>query len=250
MTPISSYTKDNHLRVVLQGPPGSGKSVLAMRFPRPYFIDLDVNLGGPLRWAERTNSALPVGYDVIDRDDEGKPVDPKQRYLRLKKKLEEAAVNPDIDTVVLDSATMLADVLIEEVLRQQGKNKIDDWKDPRQFWGFFFPAGRNFMGILTQMRKHVIMTAHEKLIKNPDGSIAYPIKVSWPGQLGQIIGAFFTDVWRCETESTGAGAATKTSFVIRTMPNYQYELKNSLGLPAVFPFDWKTIETALNSTNK
>lgn len=242
MQPISAYTKDNHLRVVLQGPPGSGKSCLALQFPKPYIIDLDVNLGGPIRWAQRTGGPLPVGYDTVDRDEQGQLVPVPLRYTRLDRLLQEAQANPAIETIVIDSATNLADVLVAETLRKQNKPTMS-----KQEWGFFFTYGKALMGTLTQMRKHIVLTAHEKVNKKEDGSIAYPIKLAWPGQLGQIIGAFFTDVWRCEVQQKQKGLETVYEFVIRTMPDFQYELKNSLGLPPVFKFDWPTIAAQLNN---
>lgn len=241
MQTIDSYAKQSHLRAILQGPPGAGKTDLACAFPKPYFIDLDLNLGGPIRRRRSNNLSLPVGYDTIDRDEQGVLVPLAQRYARLDKCLVDAQANPDIETIVIDSATNLADVLIAETLRKQNKTSMT-----KQEWGFFFSYGKQLMQTLTSMRKHIVLTAHEKVNKKEDGSIAYPIKLAWPGQLGQIIGAFFTDVWRCEVEAKPSGLSVSHEFIIRTMPDFQYELKNSLGLPAKFKFDWKTIETALS----
>jgi enoyl-CoA hydratase/carnithine racemase len=40
--------------VYLGGPRQSGKTTLACNFPAPYFIDIDVNLAGPLRFRKKT----------------------------------------------------------------------------------------------------------------------------------------------------------------------------------------------------
>lgn len=250
MQPITSYSLDDRIRVIIQGPPKSGKSVLSMQFPRPYFIDLDVNLGGPLRYAQRAGVQLPVGYDTVDKDEKGVVVPPQQRYTRLNKLLKEAQENPEIETIVIDSATQLTQILIDEVCRSQGKLSPDDFKDGRQFWGFFGRLGVGVMAALKCMRKHVVLTAHEKINKTADGSIVYPIKVAWPGQLGQIIGAYFTDVWRCETQTIPKGLEKEYKFVVRTMPDAMYELGNGLGLPPVFEFKWDIIAAALAKTNK
>lgn len=250
MQSITSYSLEDRIRVIIQGPPKAGKSVLAMQFPKPYFIDLDVNLGGPLRYASRAGLSLPVGYDVLDKDEKGNEVKPQQRYARLNTLLKAAQENPEIETIVIDSATQLTQVLIDEVCRSQGKLSPDDFKDGRQFWGFFGRLGVGVMAALKSMRKHIVLTAHEKVNKTADGSIVYPIKIAWPGQLGQVIGAYFTDVWRCETVAKPVGMEKEYKFVVRTMPDNMYELGNGLGLPPVFEFKWDIIAAALTKTNK
>lgn len=246
MQSISTYSQSNDkLRLILQGPSGAGKTTVACQFPKPYVIDIDVNLGGTLRFLKERKLQLPLGYNVLDKDEEGKDVPPKQRYLRLAAYLKEAQLNTEIETIVIDSGTTLADVMIEEVLRQQNRNVIGDFKDGRQFWGFFAVLGRHFMGTLSAIRKHIVLIVHERTMTNESGAVVYPVKIAWPGQVGQNIGLFFTNVWRCEVQLTPSGLTTSYKWLIRTMPEFKYELKNSLGLPPVFEFDWATIENKL-----
>lgn len=251
MQPISSYaTEANFLRVVLQGPSGSGKTTLSSQFPGAAIVDVDVNLGGPLRTLKRLGKPLPVGYAMLDYDEDGKPVPLAQRYQRLDKVLIDFQTQESVKTIVIASATKLVDVLIAETLRQQGKPSIESFKDGRQFWNFFAQVCRVFLETLTRMRKHIVLETHEKINKNEMGALVYPIKVNWPGQIGQVIGSFFTDVWRAETEVNGTGINATYKFFIRTMPDMRYELKNGLGLPALFEFNWATIQAALDATAK
>jgi len=245
MQPISSYAKDDHLRLILQGPPGRGKTCLATQFPKAYIIDLDANLGSALDWIRRTGASLPVGYDRVDIDEKGVVVEPKLRYLRLAKLLQEAAANPEIETVVLDSGTALSPIFESEILRQHNKNSIEDWKDGRQFWGFYYKLGVHFMSTLKQMNKHIVMPVHEATNKTADGSVVYPIKIAWPGRLGEMLGAFFTDVWRCEVTASGAGANIQHKYTLRTTPEYMYDLKNSRGLPPIWTFSWPELQARL-----
>ncbi len=247
MQTIDKYPEQNDkLRLLLQGSPGTGKTQLACQFPGAYVIDVDVNLGGPLRYMKQHGLKLPVGYDVLDRNEAGALVPMKDRYTRLNTLLIAAQANPVIETIIIDSATTFADVLIAEVLRMQGKEKMT-----KQEWGFFGNAGRHLLNVLTSMRKHIVFIGHEKINKNEDGSVAYPIKVAWPGQVGQNIGAFFTNVWRCEVERKMVsipgqpGLQSEYHWWVRTMPDHQYELKNTLGIPALFKFDWNIIQAAL-----
>jgi hypothetical protein len=241
MQDINTYTTtEDYIRLILQGEPKSGKSTLACQFPKAYIIDCDVNLGGPLRFLKQHNLPMPVGYDVLDKDEQGKDVPMLSRYTRFAELIDEAQKNEAVGTIVIDSCTSFQDVLLEATKRLQ-----PSIKDARQLWGFFFTYGKELMARLRLMRKHIVLIAHEKLDKLPDGSVAYPYRIAWPGQLGLIMPSFFTDVWRCEVKQTGFNPTAKYEWIVRTMPTYQYKLGNSMDLPDEFKFDWKFIESKL-----
>jgi hypothetical protein len=240
MQDINTYTTTtDYIRLILQGEPKSGKSTLACQFPGAYIIDSDVNLGGPIRYLKEHNLPLPVGYDVLDKNGVA-DIDLSARYVRFQLLMSEAQKNDKIQTIVIDSATSFTDILLAETSRLQ-----PSVKDGRQLWGFFFTYGKELMARLRLFRKHIILIVHEKLDKLPDGSLAYPVRIAWPGQLGGIMASFFTDVWRTEVKMVGYTPNAKYKWVVQTMPSYQYKLGNSLGLPDEFEFDWKLIESKL-----
>lgn len=251
MPDIENYvTEANHVRVVLQGPSGTGKSYVASQFPAPWFFDFDVNLGGVLRTLTAQGKRLPVGFDHIDRDESGKEVPMRSRYARLVEKTDKALADDRVKTFVFDSATKFVDILIEETLRKQNKATIQDYKDLRQFWGFFARSSADFFEILSKVRRHIVLICHEKAKQDEKGNIILPYEVNWPGIAGQIIGAYFTDVWRCEVEKKFVTGEQKWIHQIRTMPDIFYKLKNSFGLPPIFEFNWDIIQKKLNETIK
>lgn len=240
-----SYVLHDKLRLLLQGPAGSGKSDLACNFPKPYFVDIDVNLGGVIRRRAKAKLPMPVGFDFLDKDDVGLPIPMPARYQRLDKLLLAAQANPDVETIVLDSGTTLVDVMMADVLRQQSKSEFT-----KREWGFFAILAKKLLGTLASMRKHVVLICHEKLEKDLNGAVVLPHKIAWPGQVGENLGAYFTNVWRCENKIVPAGLTNSYKFVVRTMPDHRYALKNTLGLPAEFEFDWKLIDNALKGEGK
>ena len=241
MQDINSYTAvEDYIRLILQGEPKSGKTTLACQFPKAYIIDCDVNLGGPLRFLKSKGLPLPVGYDVLDKDETGNDVAMPFRYQRFTKLFSEAQTNPAVGTIVIDSATSFTDVLLAETTRLQ-----PSIKDGRQLWGFFFTYGKELMARLRLIRKHIILIVHERLDKLADGSVVYPYRIAWPGQLGQIMTSFFTDVWHTEVKQVGFPPNAKYEWLVQTMPSFQYKLGNSLDLPAEFEFNWKLIESKL-----
>lgn len=251
MKPVASYSdKDDVLRLLLQGPPKSGKTVLACKFPGAYIIDIDRNLGGVLRYLRDNNLPMPVGYDHVDRDENDALIPLPLRYARLAKLLLAAQENPLVQTIILDSGTTLSDVLIAEALRGQGKATVADFKDGRQFWGHFAVLGKGFMAALSQMRKHIVLICHEKTNKSEKGDVVYPIQIYWPGQVGEILGCFFTNVWRCEATAIPSGVNFTYKHIVRTTMTNKYNLGNTLGLPAEFEFDWKLVEAKLKGGAK
>lgn len=241
MQPITDYsTKEEFIRLLLQGPPGSAKTTTACQFPGAYIVDADVNLGGPLRYIKNHGLSMPMGYDRLDVDEKGVVVPPMARYLRLTKLVEDSEKDPEIKTFVLDSATGVSVIIMDEVKRQQ-----PSLKDGRQVYQFFLQATRDFLAKITLMRKNFVFIAHEKIEQDAMTQITQ-YRIAWPGQLGDYMGAFFTNVWRCEVLSEGF--PPKYKFVIRTMQDTQHHgLKNDLELPASFQFDWKTIQEKMST---
>lgn len=241
MQPTASYaTSDAFIRLLLQGAPGQGKTTLACQFPNAYVADCDLNLGGPLRFLRDHNLTQPVGYDTIDRKEDGTVVQPNMRYQRLAEVLSAAAADASVSTIVIDSATKLDQYIKDHVLRT---NPTKTGAMEMVSWGFYLAFWKDLVAKITAQRKHFVLIAHEKVEKDEvDGALKYFLNI--PGQFGNMAGALFTDVWRAEVASTG-GLAASYKWQIRTMPDYRFQLKNSFGLPALFEFDWKLIEAKL-----
>lgn len=249
-----SYAVSDRMRLLLQGPPGSGKDVVAAQFPKPFVIDIDRNLGNVMRFLDSRNLPKPK-FDFVDTDARGVTIPHNKaiassmaaRYDRLGELLVEAQLDPTVETLVVSSGTTLVDIMIGAVLRQQGKQNISDFKDGRQFWNFFAIAGRHFMATLSEMQKHIVFTVHEKNLTNEEGQVI-STQVAWPGQVGEIIGCFFTQNWRCETE---APANKPVKYLVRTAPTHRHALKQALvGIPDVFEFKWEMVERCLKGGGK
>jgi len=241
MPQISHYdTTDSHLRLLLQGPSGVGKTTLACQFPGAWVLDCDVNLGGPLRWLRSQNKPLPIGYDVIDRKDDGTVVPSNMRLQRLTECAVAAAKLPEVKTLVFDSGTKIADYIKDHVLRT---NPTKSGAFEQSSWLHFYNTWVSLISQVTAARLHCVFIFHEKVDKDEiDGTMKVLINVQ--GQFRDIAGALFTDVWRAEV-SGGSGINPTYKWLIRTMPDYRYNLKNSFGLPPLFEFDWNLIQSKL-----
>lgn len=244
MPTIDQYTvQDAVIRLLLQGPPGSGKTTLACHFPAPWIFDLDRNLAGPLRWLRQHGKKLPIGYDHVDVDEKGQVVPEKDRYERMDRQLQAVQQREDVQTIVIDGGTRLSTMLMDYTKKMQ-----PGVKDGRQLFGFFYQYGATFLDVLTRMRKHIVFIVHEKPVTSEGGALL-GYEIHWPGQLKDVMGGFFTDHWRAETQEVPKGLGpSEYKWNLRTMPNSMFKLKNGLDLPPIFEFNWEKIEQKLKET--
>jgi hypothetical protein len=226
-----TYKSNQSFGLLLLGLPKSGKTNVAMCFPAPYFADCDNNLSS----AVRRFPDKKFWYDIINIDDQGKEVPKEKRWTRLTDNIKLAVADPNIKTIVIDSLSLVADYAIDHICHEQ---KIPVMRI--QDWGSLKNLMTRFVTYLRSTGKMIIVTGHEKYDKDEvSGTILY--RINFPGSLADNIGAFFSDVWRCECEEKGG----KYVYTVRTMPTPRMALGNSLGLPATFEFTWDEIQKKL-----
>lgn len=222
--------------LLLQGPPGGGKTSLSVCFPRPYIISADNNLGGVLRRMKAQAFTKEIFYDLVHLDDEGKDLLPLnslsgiytaqwKRFLAL---LGKSAADPTIDSIIIDNMSSLSDIclrfIMDDVRRLEGKAierlRIQDYQPNQMIWRELCMRARTF-------NKFIVVIAHEEAEKDElTGIVKYKPNVPGAKLQGQL-GGFFSDIWRCETKTVNE----KPVYVVRTQPAPRADLKTSIITP-------------------
>ena len=154
------FTK--RIRCLVIGTSGSGKTHFAHTFPKTYTINCEPGGMDTVAGKVILNKNL-VGYDSYIPADKNEI---KNILIKLKEdmvKVREMAIKGEIETVILDNITYLADTLFiyfsEICPSLDNRGNMDKFAAFRELENWL----RQFMLKLLTMPCHVIVTCHEKL---------------------------------------------------------------------------------------
>lgn len=239
------------LKILLMGREGTRKTTLCLQFPSVYILDCDRNLDGPelmLRKGLKDTAGkqlvppikpdLSYLYESIRYDDAGISLDVEECYNRICDKLKAFKSDPiakDVKTVVVDSLSHVNEFIIRHTLKMQGKLKKTYEMEARDWSPFKSFAYTLLVGRLEEINRTVICTCHEQKVYGPPSqtNLMQPEIIEYEpffqGKMGEMLGAFFTDVWRTELRNAPGGKTEMYLQVTKTpkSPN----LKNSVGMP-------------------
>lgn len=254
MKSLSDFTPRLPQSFLIVGSPGTAKTTLALQLPKPFILDCDDNLSGPVRYLKSLNKLNgPVFFDTPLRLADGKPCPREQQYDRSIALLKEACESPQVETLILDTLTSFTEMMFTKTLIVNGKKLGDNVRtfDPK----FEYAEWHTFLKIFTQTiywlkssGKRICLTAHIEVDKDElTGTLFKFLKC--PGQFRNTISGLFEEVWECYIESTGAGSTAKAVRKVRTSPDARsihLGLKSAAGLGATFDADMDTIINKLS----
>lgn len=216
--------------ILIQGPPGGGKTTLMLQFPDLEYFDLDLNMDGPERFLRKERKLdLSYSYEQIPLKDDGTPRPVEDCYDYLISQLKLCKSSPS-KWVGLDGLTAVNEYIIRKILHEQRKSEME----ARHWQPFKSLALSLLIGTLRHLGKNVLVACHETKLTKPDPKqvmqetvLAY--EPFFQGKVGDMLGAFFTDVWSIKGEAAPGG---RSEFVLSTNKTSLRDLKNSLGLPS------------------
>jgi hypothetical protein len=236
----------NRFALLLIGSPKSGKTNLAFEFPKPLFLDCDMNIDAATRRHPKMVENTDYKRLIVDYDGE-REIPLSKRWPRLLRLLEENWKDPAWDTLVIDSMTKIRNYLCDYLISETSavKDLIIGGEKMMTInhWGPYATLMMRFVSSLRRVPKYVIFTAHIHSEKD-ESSGRWVFKPAVGGQSEDTIAGLFTDVWCCETQVTASTPQCPDGvhYLVRTVPTPQMVLGNSLGLPANFTFDFETFK--------
>jgi len=222
--------------ILILGRPGSGKTTLALQFPKPFVLDCDENMKGPVRYLSNKTGTTPwFKYDTPLIDKLGVALPRQIRMDRVQELLNEALADPEIETIIIDSLTTLIDFIFDKIrATATGTNapRFGDGKktqdDPLriQDWGVFASILKQLIFTLKASSKRIVFIGHITSDKDELSKLILNF-IACPGQMGNIISGLFEEVWQTEVKASGADASLKAEYKVRTVGDARSE---ALGL--------------------
>jgi Cdc6-like AAA superfamily ATPase len=207
--------KDQKIALLAWGRPGTGKTLLAGSFPKPYFLDLEDGLmtvfGSDIK-ANTITTDMPVLETCINVIQDAKykrgPFAPDGPF-------------GDRETFVLDSLSMLSVRLFEEIMEEQKK-------DSRAAYGLLLKRMTTITSLLKELKRygyHVVGTALEA-VKSDDAGVSRPMPAIEGGFRNHIEAFFDLGLWLETTTRNG-----KTSYFAYSAAEKDHSAKVRLNLP-------------------
>lgn len=246
--------------VLVYGGFKTGKTAGACTFPRPNVIDFDGGLATIAQpWWQQKFGKVPVEYETF-RETEKTP----QGVVNTPKAFDAACKYFDewmkpgkvekFDTWIIDSGTTLSEVASNKAIyllggRMGPKALSQTHKDAvssglvvlkMQDFGAERSLAEQFIQMLLDTDKHVVLICHEKYVERDDGTITAIVPLL-TGQSAERIPLKFDEVYRMRLQKRGM----ETVRSLQTQPDGIVKCGTRMGVPDGTEWSWDALNKAL-----
>lgn len=224
---------DENTSFLLIGDSGTGKTSFFQTCPLPcYIIDLDKGLSS-------LAGVKGIGFDTFKELSYGEKAPTgimKQEgfyewgtaYPRIIDKINEIgrlmdAGKCDFKTLGIDSLTMLTDVAMSYILKQNGKRSVADYKDGRQFWNTFLSNMSELFGQFSAWPITKVVTGHARRDENQLTGVTEILPMI-PGQFSAKVSVYFDEVYFTDVKDKKFFLHTQTDATRRQARSRKFKL--------------------------
>jgi hypothetical protein len=213
------------------GRPGKGKSVAAASFPEPiYIFDLD----GRINAVSNAFGDREIDFDTYNFDE----------FVRMHQKLSQLMLNCKYKTVIVDSYTAFADMMLHYSLSLRGgtggvqkgvisMNTIEDYNAETQGIQKLIYMLRTCPAPYKIMTAHMLLTEYYD-ITNKQTRILKSVLTAGK-KVSEKVPGYFDEVWHFYTKDN-ATVSAGPKFVMRPLPLEDDNAKTALPLPMEVEF--------------
>lgn len=181
--------KDVHVKLLIQGKSGAGKTTLGAMMPKPLVILTEAN-GLPSILAANPDAIVVRIYDPAAY---GKATS----YEVLSETMALAATGAfgdDVESVVADSATEIQRVIKEQILREKGVLDSPGYVFTQQDWGLLTERMRRFARMFRDVPYHTMMITLSEENRDEDGAVSAVVPQFEGKKLAGEVAQFFSAV--------------------------------------------------------
>lgn len=201
MPSLLDMKQDTKKKILVVGPPGTGKTCFAASFPCPIlYLDFDLKIDSAAAFYAGDEERLK-GIEVrqLGKRLDGK--DPIEEFLQIAKDLGEQQKSDKMQyqTLVIDSMTTFSSAVLEHIVRTNpGIKRVSSRQGVQPGMPDYGILKREFEklipGILS-LDMNIVMTAHIKIDRSDlTGEIIRSPLMD--GSFGHVLPVYFKEVWR------------------------------------------------------
>lgn len=212
---LSEMSASDNLKILVCGPPGTGKTCFAAGLPYPIlYLDFDGKVNSAARWHESDTERL-TQIDVRQLGKRLDGVDPIAEFLKIIAELGEQQKTGTMKykTLVIDSATTFSSAVLNHIVKTNpGIKRVVSNQGVQPGMQDFGILKREFEKLipgLLSLPMNVVMTAHIKTDRSEltGEIIRSPIM---DGSFAQSLPIFFEEVYRVYMKDGKPYAQTKS----------------------------------------
>jgi phage nucleotide-binding protein len=200
------------IKALIYGQAGSGKTRFCADAPKPFWFDFESSTETLRHWEDYKDIPVKKPFDVEE----------------MKRDVQKAILDPEINTVVIDSITTCLDYYLRQYMARQKRDSYllyeADYKYATQVFTDLF-------GFLQDAPIHVIVIGHERVIRDIESGNITGIYPDVTPRLQQSITRLVNVVGYMQAEPSQLKGTTRRLYVNRTKV---IEAKNRLNLQQVY----------------